>query len=86
MIIRSTVFAFASLIAIAAAPLAQAAQGPLPGQAGADTSLGQELRGQPYPAATERSEIKAAPAMKASQTGSMGIYDSLSLPANLIFS
>lgn len=86
MIARRTMFAFASLFAIALAPLAHAAQGPLPGQPGADTSLGQELRGQPYPATTERSQFKAVvPTMKTSQTDSTGIYDSLSLPANLIF-
>ncbi len=85
MIIRSTVFAFASLLAVA--PLAHAAQGPLPGQPGADTSLGQELRGQPYPATTERSQFKPVlPAMKATQNTGPGIYDTLSLPANLIFS
>ncbi len=87
MINRSTVFAFASLLAVAAAPLAHAAQGPLPGQPGADTSLGQELRGQPYPESTERSQFKpVVPAMKTTQGATMGIYDSLSLPANLIFS
>jgi len=87
MITRSTVFAFASLLAIAAAPLAHAAQGPLPGQPGADTSLGQQLRGQPYPESTERSQSKAVvPAMKATQNTGASVYDSLSLPANLIFS
>jgi len=44
-----TALAFASLVA--AAPLAanaQSMQQPLPGQPGADTSVGQELRGAPY--------------------------------------
>jgi hypothetical protein len=46
---RGTALAFASLLAIAAAPLAaHAADQPLPGQPGADTSVGQELRGAPY--------------------------------------
>jgi hypothetical protein len=94
---RSTAVVFASLLAIAAAPFAAHADtmsmtAPtakivlLPGQPGADTSLDQELRGQPYPATTERSQFKgAASAMQNSQTSVMGIYDSLSLPANLIF-
>ena len=98
MTLRSTAFVFASLLAIAAAPLAAHADtmsmaAPaakvllLPGQPGADTSLDQELRGQPYPATTERSQFKgSAPTMQTSHTSSMGIYDSLSLPANLIFS
>jgi|KBSMisStaDraftv2_1062788.scaffolds.fasta_scaffold1161482_1 hypothetical protein len=46
---RMTALAFASLVA--AAPLAanaQSMQQPLPGQPGADTSVGQELRGAPY--------------------------------------
>jgi hypothetical protein len=46
---RTTAIAFASLLAIAAAPLAaRAADTPLPGQPGADTTAGQELRGAPY--------------------------------------
>ena len=46
---RTTAIAFASLLAIAAAPLAaRAADTPLPGQPGSDTSVGQELRGAPY--------------------------------------
>lgn len=46
---RMTALAFASLIAVAAAPFAQAADNiPLPGQPGADTTVGQELRGAPY--------------------------------------
>jgi hypothetical protein len=56
----------------------------LPGQAGADTSLDQELRAQPYPATTARSQFKPTEAMKTS-TMSPSIYGSLSLPANLIF-
>lgn len=103
MTLRSTAIVFASLLAIAAAPFATAHADtmsmsmsmstptaksmPLPGQPGADTSLDQELRGQPYPATTEWSQFKGtAPTMQASHTSSMGIYDSLSLPANLIFS
>jgi hypothetical protein len=99
MTLRSTAIVFASLLAIAAAPFATAHADtmsmstptaksmPLPGQPGADTSLDQELRGQPYPATTEWSQFKGtAPTMRASHTSSMGIYDSLSLPANLIFS
>jgi hypothetical protein len=97
MTIRSTALVFASLLAIAAAPFAAHADTmsmstptakivALPGQPGADTSLDQELRAQPYPASTEWSQFKgtAAP-MTTSHTGSMGIYDSLSLPGNLIF-
>ena len=47
---RMTALAFASLLAAAAAPFAANAADntPLPGQPGADTSLGQELRGAPY--------------------------------------
>lgn len=58
---RTTALAFASLLALAAAPLAahadsmpmsgapmQSDHTPLPGQPGADTSVGQELRGAPY--------------------------------------
>jgi hypothetical protein len=45
---RTTAFAFASLLALAAAPLAASAATPLPGQPGADTTAGQELRGAPY--------------------------------------
>ena len=99
MTLRNTAFVFASLLAIGAAPFAAHADTmsmstptakvlPLPGQPGADTTVGQELRGQPYPATTERSQFKgfAAPAMQTSHTSGMGIYDSLSLPANLIFS
>lgn len=97
MTLRSTAIVFASLLAIAAAPFAAHAgtmsmSTPtaktilLPGQPGADTSLDQELRAQPYPAQTQWSQFKgyAAP-MTTSHTSSMGIYDSLSLPANLIF-
>ena len=87
MITRSTVFAVASLLAIAAAPLAHAAQGPLPGQPGADTSLGQQLRGQPYPESTERSQFKSVvPMTKTTKNTGTSIYDSLSIPADLIFS
>ncbi|HEY3919681.1 MAG TPA: hypothetical protein VGL83_17965 [Stellaceae bacterium] len=47
--LRSTALAFASVLAVAASPLAaRAADIPLPGQPGADTSVGQELRGAPY--------------------------------------
>lgn len=96
MTIRSTAIAFASLFAIAAAPFAAAHADTmsmstpmthsvaLPGQAGADTTQGQELRGQPYPATTEWSQFKPTEAMKTSQI-SQSIYGSLSLPANLIF-
>jgi hypothetical protein len=86
MSIRSTAFVFASLLAIAAAPLtAHAAQAPLPGQPGADTSLDQELRAQPYLASTERSQhVKVADPMTTAQIGK-SIYGSLSLPANLVF-
>ncbi len=96
MTIRSTALAFASLLAIAAAPFAAAhadtmsMSAPmthtlvLPGQAGADTSLDQELRGQPYPATTELSQFKPTEAMKTS-TISPSIYGSLSLPANQVF-
>jgi len=98
MTLRSTAVVFASLLAIAAAPFAAHADTmsmstptakvlALPGQPGADTSLDQELRGQPYPATTERSQFKGFSAtMQTSHTSGMGIYDSLSLPANLIFS
>jgi hypothetical protein len=100
MTIRNTAFVFASLLAIAAAPFASAHADTmampapmthavaLPGQAGADTSQGQELRAQPYPATTEWSQFKPSPAMQSSmQTSQMSpsIYGSLSLPANLIF-
>jgi hypothetical protein len=97
MIVRNSAIVFASLLAIAAAPFAAHADTmsvstptakvlPLPGQPGADTSLDQELRGQPYPAATQWSQFKGpAATMQTSHTSSMGIYDSLSLPANLIF-
>jgi hypothetical protein len=95
MTLRSTAIAFASLLAIAAAPFAAHADTmsmsapmtqtqALPGQPGADTTQGQELRGQPYPATTEWSQFKATPVMKTSQMSS-SIYGSLSLPANLIF-
>ena len=98
MTLRSAAFVFASLLAIGAAPLAAHADTmsvsvptakvlPLPGQPGADTSLDQELRGQPYPATTAQSQFNGmAPMMQTSHTSTMGIYDSLSLPANLIFS
>lgn len=48
--LRATAFAVVSLLAIAAAPLAARAADntPLPGQPGADTTVGQELRGAPY--------------------------------------
>jgi hypothetical protein len=48
--VQTTALAFASLLAaVAIAPLAaSAADQPLPGQPGADTSVGQELRGAPY--------------------------------------
>lgn len=97
MTLRSSAIVFASLLGIAAAPFAAHADMMsmptstakttlLPGQPGADTSLDQELRGQPYPATTERSQFKgiAAP-MMGTHTIGMSIYDSLSLPANLIF-
>jgi hypothetical protein len=46
---RTRMLAFASILAaVAAAPLAARADTPLPGQPGADTSVGQELRGAPY--------------------------------------
>jgi hypothetical protein len=49
--LRNTAVALASLLAIAAAPsvLRAADNTPLPGQLGADTSVGQQLRGGPYP-------------------------------------
>jgi len=96
MTIRSTALAFASLLAIAAAPFARAHADtmsmsapmtytvPLPGQPGADTSLDQELRGQPYPATTQWSQFKPSEAMKTAQM-SPSIYGSLSLPETLIF-
>lgn len=85
MSIRSRSTAFAFVLAIAtAAPLAAFAATPLPGQPGADTSLGQELRGQPYPASTERAQFKAMDPMKTSQA-TMSVYGSLSVPANLVF-
>jgi len=96
MTLRSTAIAFASLLAVAAAPFAvahadtmsmpmpTAKSMPLPGQPGADTTLGQELRGQPYPATTERSQYKATAVMQTSQI-SPSIYGSLSLPANVIY-
>lgn len=43
---RTLTLAFVSLLG--AAPLAYADNVPLPGQPGADTSVGQELRGAPY--------------------------------------
>jgi hypothetical protein len=81
---RSTAIAFASFLAIAAAPLAAFAATPRPGQAGADTSLGQELRAQPYPASTAQSQFKAMDPMQTSQNGK-SVYGSLSVPANLVF-
>jgi hypothetical protein len=47
---RTRMLAFTSVLAaFAAAPLAaRAADTPLPGQPGSDTSVGQELRGAPY--------------------------------------
>jgi hypothetical protein len=95
MTIRNTAIAFASLFAIAMAPFAAHADTmsmsapmtysiALPGQAGADTSLDQELRGQPYPAMTALSQYKPAVTMKTSPA-SPSIYGSLTLPANLIF-
>ncbi|HEY3919682.1 MAG TPA: hypothetical protein VGL83_17970 [Stellaceae bacterium] len=85
MSIRSRSTAFAFVLAIAAAPLAAFAGTPLPGQPGADTSLGQELRGQPYPASTEWSQFK--PTVNTMTTASMSksIYGSLSIPGNLIY-
>jgi hypothetical protein len=100
MTIRSTAIAFASLLAIAAAPFAAAHADTmsmstpmthslaLPGQPGADTTQGEELRGQPYPASTEWSQFKPTPVMQNSMKTSQmspSIYGSLSLPANLIF-
>jgi hypothetical protein len=97
MTIRSTALVFASLFAIAAAPFAAAhadtmsmsmpashAAAVLPGQPGADTTQGQELRSQPYPATTEWSQFKPTETMKSSKM-SPSIYGSLTLPANLIF-
>ncbi len=95
MTLRSTAIAFASLLAIAAAPFAAHADTmfmstptahamALPGQPGADTTQGQELRGQPYPGTTEWSQFKASEVMKTSRV-SPSIYGSLSLPANLVF-
>ena len=44
-----TALALASVLSVMAAlPLAARAEGPLPGQDGADTSLGQALRADPY--------------------------------------
>lgn len=83
MSIRSRNTAFAFIAAIALAPIASFAATPLPGQPGADTSLGQELRAQPYPASTERSQFKAMDPMKTSQA-TVSVYGSLSLPANLV--
>ena len=97
MTLRSTAIVFASLLTIAAAPFATAHADTmsmsmstthtvaLPGQPGADTTQGQELRGQPYSAQTEWSQFKPATVKQTSQTSGMGIYDSLTLPANLIF-
>jgi hypothetical protein len=95
MTIRSTALVFASLFAIAAAPFAAHADtmsmsmptgkaAVLPGQPGADTTQGFELRSQPYPATTEWSQFKPVAVMKTSQV-SQSIYGSLSLPANLVF-
>jgi hypothetical protein len=96
MTIRSTAIVFASLFALAVAPFAAAhadtmsMSAPmthavaLPGQPGADTTQGQELRGQPYPAQTEWSQFKPTAVMQTSQM-SPSIYGSLSLPANLVF-
>lgn len=81
---RSTAFAFVLAIA-AAAPLAAFAS-PLPGQPGADTSLGQELRAQPYPASTERSELHVMPVEKMMTSQSnVSIYGSLSVPDSQVF-
>jgi hypothetical protein len=55
-----------------------------PVQPGADTSLGQELRDQRYPASTERSPFKAMDPMMTSQNGK-SVYGTLLLPANIIF-
>ena len=96
MTIRRTALVFASLFAVAAAPFAAAHAdtmsmsapmthvAALPGQPGADTTQGLELRGQPYPATTEWSQFKPTETMKTSRM-SPSIYGSLSLPANLIF-
>lgn len=96
MTLRSTAIVFASLLAITAAPfaaaradtmsmsMATAKSMPLPGQPGADTTLDQELRAQPYPASTELSQYKATTVTQTSQM-SPSIYGSLSLPANLIY-
>lgn len=51
MSIRAHTLALALVSLVAAAPFANAAdtmQQPLPGQPGADTTVGQELRGAPY--------------------------------------
>lgn len=80
---RSTAFAF--IAAIAFAPIASFAATPLPGQPGADTSLGQELRAQPYPASTERSTQHVMPGTMMTSQNSHSVYGSLSVPANLIF-
>ena len=86
MSIRRTAFVFVSLLAFAAPLAAHAATSAvLPGQPGADTSLGQELRAQPYPASTEWSQFMAVAPMKTSQQNSDSVYASLSVPANLIF-
>jgi len=98
MTIRSTAIVFASLFAIAAAPFAAAHADtmamsmpspmtnslPLPGQPGADTTQGQELRAQPYPATTEWSQYKPTATMKTADM-SKSIYGSLTLPGNLVF-
>jgi hypothetical protein len=124
MRLRNTSFALASLLAIAATPLTVRAADttPLPGQRGADTSVGQQLRGAPYTLMMVTSDGKtferqitassAAELMKHAKTMGMTtvlmhdgksyaidnakmqdgkmlydhIYDSLSLPENLIFS
>ena len=84
MSIRSRSTAFAFVLAIALAPIASFAATPLPGQPGADTSLGQELRAQPYPASTQHSQFKAMDPMQTSQN-TKSVYGSLSVPANQIF-
>lgn len=86
MSIRSRSTAFAFVLAIAIAPLAAFAATPLPGQPGADTSVGQELRAQPYPQSTEWSQTHVMPAqtMMISQSN-VSIYGSLSIPANLVY-
>jgi hypothetical protein len=97
MTLRSTAIVFASLLAIAAAPFAARADTmsmsssmstakvvALPGQPGADTTQGQELRGQPYPASTEWSQFKPVTVMQTSQLNP-SVYGSLSLPESQIF-